>query len=262
VRVGIIGGGNLGSALAEGFLKSGVLRAEEIFVSDPEEEKLRKLARLSLQVTTDNRRLVEECDVVFIAVKPDRVESVLREVEDLSAGKLFVSVAAGVSTKFIEARTRARVIRAMPNICGSVLKMASAFSPGSRATKEDEEIVTRLLGSLGTTARVEERLMSAVTGISGSGPAFFFYLIKAVQEAGMELGLSREVAFKLAAQTARGAGEMALTSEEQIDELIRRVCTPRGTTIEGMKVLEERKVADAIREAIKAAARRAEELSR
>ncbi|MEM3658396.1 MAG: pyrroline-5-carboxylate reductase [Candidatus Hadarchaeum sp.] len=262
MKVGVIGGGNLGSSLIRGFLKSGVLNPDEIIVSDPDERKIKELAKLSITVTSDNRRLVRECEVVFIAVKPDLVETVLKEVEDLSEGKLFISVAAGVSTKFIEERTKARVIRAMPNICGSVLQMASAYSNGSRATARDENIVKQLLGKLGTTFHVEEKLMGAVTGLSGSGPAFFFYLIKAVQDAGIELGLPRDVSFKLAVQTARGASEILLTSEEKIDELISRVCTPRGTTIEGMKILEEKRVADAIREAVKAAAKRAEELSR
>ncbi|MGC8817108.1 MAG: pyrroline-5-carboxylate reductase [Candidatus Hadarchaeum sp.] len=262
MRVGVIGGGNLGSSLIKGFLRSGVLQPDEIVVSEPDEGKARELARLSIGVTSDNRELVRECDVVFIAVKPDLVEPVLKEVEDLSAGKLFVSVAAGVSTAFIEARTRARVIRAMPNLCGAVLQMASAYSKGSRATAEDEKTVAQLLGKLGTTFPVEEDLLGAVTAVSGSGPAFFFYLMKAVQDAGVELGLPKDISFKLAAQTARGASEIVLNSEEKIEELIRRVCTPRGTTIEGMKVLEERKVADAIKEAVKAAARRAEEISR
>ncbi|MBC7219470.1 MAG: pyrroline-5-carboxylate reductase [Hadesarchaea archaeon] len=262
MKVGVIGGGNLGSSLIRGFLKSGALSPNEIIVSDSDEMKINKLAKLSVAATNDNRKLVRESDVVFIAVKPDLVEPVLKEVEDLSEGKLFISVAAGVSTKFIEERTRGRVIRAMPNICGSVLQMASAYSMGSRATAEDERILKELFGKLGTTFHVEERLMGAVTGLSGSGPAFFFYLIKAVQDAGVELGLPKDVSFKLAAQTARGASEILLTSEEKIDELISRVCTPRGTTIEGMKILEEKKVADAIREAVRAAARRAEELSR
>ncbi|MGQ9788184.1 MAG: pyrroline-5-carboxylate reductase [Candidatus Hadarchaeaceae archaeon] len=262
MKVGVIGGGNLGSSLLRGFLKSNALNQNEIIASDSDETKANKLAKLSIAVTNDNRKLVRESDLVFIAVKPDLVESVLKEVADLSEGKLFVSVAAGVSTSYIEERTRARVVRAMPNICGSVLQMASAYSPGSRTTAEDERILKQLFGKLGIVFRVEEKLLGAVTGLSGSGPAFFFYLIKAVQDAGIELGLPRDVSFKLAAQTARGASEILLTSEEKIDELISRVCTPHGTTIEGMKILEEKKVAAAIKEAVKAAARRAEELSR
>ncbi|MFH1821692.1 MAG: pyrroline-5-carboxylate reductase [Methanobacteriota archaeon] len=262
MKIGIIGGGNLGSSLVRGFLRSGLFQAENIIVSDTDRQKIKELAKLYVDITPDNKRLVKGCDVVFIAVKPDLVELVLKEVEDLSEGKLFISMAAGVSLKFIEARTKARVIRVMPNICGSVVEMASSFSSGSRATKKDEKLVETLLGRLGTTFKVDEELMSAVTGLSGSGPAFFYYLIKAVRDAGVGLGLPEEVALKLAAQTAKGASEIALNSGENIDDLIRRVCTPKGTTIEGIKVLEAKKVADAVRSAVKAAAKRAKELSR
>lgn len=262
MKIGIIGCGNLGSSLVEGFLKSKLLHPEEIVVSDKDKKKIRVLANLKVAGTTDNKKLVKLCDLVFIAVKPDVVESVLNEVKNLSDSKLFVSVAAGVSTKFIEARTNARVIRAMPNICGSVAEMASSFSLGSRATKKDEELVERLLGRLGTTFKVDEELMDTVTGLSGSGPAFFYQFMKAMQDAGVELGLPEDVALKLAAQTAKGAAEIVLKSGESIDELTRRICTPKGTTIEGLKVLENMKVADAIKDAVKAAAKRAKELSR
>jgi pyrroline-5-carboxylate reductase len=262
MKIGIIGGGNLGSSLVRGFLKSGALKANEIVVSDSDEEKLRELKKLGVQTTSDNKKSVKDCDTVFIAVKPDIVESVLKEVEEFSKGRLFVSVAAGVPTKFIEARTKARVVRVMPNICGAVAEMASCFSPGRRATSEDERVVERLLGSLGTTFKVDEKLMDAATGLSGSGPAYFYLFIKALQEAGVELGLSSEVALKLAAQTAKGAGEMVLRTGASPDDLVKQVCTPKGTTIEGIKVLENRRVAEAIKEAVKAAAKRAKELSR
>jgi pyrroline-5-carboxylate reductase len=262
MKIGIVGGGNLGSSLVRGFLESNALKAKEITVSDSDEEKLRELKKLGVQTTSDNKKLVKDCDTIFIAVKRDIVESVLKEVEEFSKGRLFVSVAAGISTKFIEARTKARVVRAMPNICGAVAEMASCFSLGGRATSEDEKLVERLLGHGGTTFKVDEKLMDAVTGLSGSGPAYFYLFIKALQEAGVELGLSSEVALKLAAQTAKGAGEMVLRTGESPDNLVKQVCTPKGTTIEGIKVLENRKVAEAIKEAVKAAAKRAKELSR
>jgi pyrroline-5-carboxylate reductase len=187
---------------------------------------------------------------------------VLKEVREFSKSKLFISVAAGVSTKFIEARTEARVVRAMPNICGGVAEMASCFSPGKRATSGDEKLVERLLGSVGKTFRIDEKLMDAVTGLSGGGPAYFYYIIKALQEAGVELGLSGEVALKLAAQTAKGAGEMVLEAGASLDDLMKQVCTPGGTTVEGIKILDKRRVAEAVRKAVKATARRAGELSR
>lgn len=262
MKVGIIGCGNLGGSLVKGFLKAGALKAGEIIASDLSEERLAGLEKLGVETTTDNKKLVEQCDVAFIAVKPDVVESVLKEIEGTSSGKLFVSVAAGVSTEFIEARTKARVIRVMPNICGAVAEMASCFSLGRGATREDEEQIKKLLDGLGVTFKVDEKLMDAVTGLSGSGPAYFYLFIKALHEAGVELGLSSEIALKLAAQTAKGAGKMVLESGESLDDLTRRVCTPKGTTIEGIKVLEEKKVADAIKNAMKAAAKRARELSR
>jgi len=262
MKVGFIGCGNLGSSLIKGLLNAGALRAEELVASDVSDEKLGELGKFGIETTTDSKKLVEHCDVIFIAVKPDIVESVLEETKKLSNGKLFVSVAAGVSTKFIEARTRARVIRVMPNICGLVGEMASCFSLGTRASGEDEELIEKLLADMGMTFKVDEKLMNVVTGLSGSGPAYFYFIVQALQEAGVELGLSSEIALKLAAQTAKGAGEVILREGKTLEELTGMVCTPKGTTIEGLKVLEKRKVADALRDAVKAAARRAKELSR
>lgn len=262
MKVWFIGCGNMGASLVRGFLGSGALKAREIIASDLSEERLRELKKLGIRTTTSNKELVKNYEVVFIAVKPDVVESVLKEVEGVSRGKLIISVAAGVSTKFIEARTRARVVRVMPNICGAVGEMAACFSLGRRATRKDGELVERLLGSVGLTFQVDEKLMNAVTGLSGSGPAYFYLFIRALQEAGVELGLSKEVALKLAAQTAKGAGEMVLKTGEGPDALIRRVCTPKGTTIDGIKVLESQRVADEIKAAVRASAKRANELSR
>lgn len=262
MKVGFIGCGNLGSSLITGLLGAGSLKGEEIIASDADESKLDGLKKLGVEVTTDNKRVAASSDVVFIAVKPDVVGEVLEEIREFSKGKLLISVAAGVSTKFIESKTEARVIRVMPNICGLVGEMASCFSAGTKATAEDRELIKRLLASVGEAIEVEEGAMDAVTGLSGSGPAYFYLIIEAMQRAGVELGLPPDVALRLAAQTAKGAGEMVLRSGKELGELTRMVCSPKGTTIEGLKVLEERKVKEAIKEAVKAAARRARELSR
>lgn len=262
MKIGIIGAGNLGFSLVRGLLTSGALKANELIVSDLDEKKLKELENLRINTTTNNKKLVQSCDAVFIAVKPNIVEPVLKETGRVSKGKLFISAAAGVSTKFIEERTKARVVRVMPNICGKVAKLASCFSLGKSATSEDGELVERLLSSMGVTFKIDEKLMNAVTGVSGSSPAYFYLFIKAMQEAGVELGLSNDVALKLAAQTAQGAGEMVLMAGGTPSDLIKQVCTPKGTTIEGIKVLENKKVSEAIKEAVKAAAKRAEELSR
>ena len=262
MKVGIIGCGNLGSSLIRGFLRAGLLKPEEILGSDISEEKLKQMRKLGIRTVGDNRELVKACDVILIAVKPDAVESVLKKTREVSNGKLFLSVAAGVSTGFIEAHTSARVVRVMPNICGAVGEMASCFSLGGRASREDGKTVGKLLKGLGTTFEIEEDLMDAVTGLSGSGPAYFYHIVKAMQDAGVELGLPPETALKLAAQTAKGAGEMVLLGERGPGELVEQVLTPGGTTAEGLEVLERRKVVEAVREAVKAAARRSKELSR
>ena len=244
-----------------GFLRANSLKAHEIIASDLDEGKLEGVRRLGVEVTSDNKKVAKLSDVIFIAVKPDIVGNILDEIREFSRGKLLISVAAGISTKFIEERTDERVIRVMPNICSLVAEMASCFSPGSRASAKDREFIKGLLGSAGATFEVEEGMMDTITGLSGSGPAYFYLVIKALQEAGVELGLPKDVALKLAAQTAKGAGEMVIRSGKGLEELTRMVCSPKGTTIEGLKVLEVRKVFEAFKDAVKAAAKRAEELS-
>lgn len=239
-----------------------MLRGKEIVASDADENRLKELKELGVEVTDDNRKVARLCDVIFIAVKPDVVGDVLDEIREFSGGKLLVSVAAGVSTKFIEGRTDARVIRVMPNICCLVGEMASCFSLGAKASREDGKFIKKLLGGLGETLEVKEEMMDAITGLSGSGPAYFYLVIKAMREAGVELGLPEDVALRLAAQTAKGAGEMVLRSGKGLDELTRMVCSPKGTTVEGLKVLEGRKVFEAFKNAVKAAAERSKELSR
>lgn len=260
MKIGIIGCGNLGSSLLRGLLKAGVVKPDEITAADIYEKELEPLQELGIETTTDNKEAAG-ADVILVAVKPDLVGKVLDELK-LPDDKLLISLAAGVTIKSLEEHTDARVIRVMPNICGLVAEMASCYSSGTKASKADEELVNKLLGSLGVTFEVEEELMDAVTGLSGSGPAYFYKFIEALKEVGVELGLPEEVALKLAAQTAKGAGEMALSSGKGIDELTDMVCSPKGTTIEGLKVLEKEKVAEALKKAMRAAVKRSKELSR
>ncbi len=261
MKIGLIGCGNLGSSLLRGLLKTGAVNAKELVVADIDEKKLETMRKLGAETTKDAKRAAE-ADVIFIAVKPDLVGKILDEIREVSKGKLIVSVAAGVSTRFIEDRTDARVIRVMPNICALTAEMASCFCLGTKASEDDRELVEELLSSLGVTFKVGEQMMDAVTGLSGSGPAYFYLVIKALREVGIELGLPEDVALKLAAQTAKGAGEMVLRSGRALDELIDMVCSPKGTTIEGIKVLRDRRVPESFKEAVKAAARRSKELSR
>mgnify|MGYP003880796181 CR=1 FL=1 len=261
MKIGIIGAGNMGFALLRGFANAGLLDTHGFMVSDVDEKKLSRAAELGAKTTRSNQELVQWADLVILAVKPAVVEEVLREVGENLQNKLLISVAAGISTALLEKWTSARVIRMMPNLCAEVGELAACYSLGSRTQEADEKVVQELFGKIGKVWRVDESLMSAVTGLSGSGPAFFFHLLEAAAAAGVELGLPPDLAKELAAQTAKGAAAMVLAGLDP-GELVRRVCTPGGTTIEGMKVLEERKAAETLKEAIKAAAKRAEELSR
>lgn len=260
MEISVIGCGNLGGSFIKGLVNSGV-EAAQITASDPDESKLEEIKKIGVKTTSDNEKAARVSDAVFLAVKPGLVDEVLDGM-NLSEEKLLVSLAAGVSTDYIDKYTRARIVRVMPNICGSVSEMASAFTLGPRATSEDRELVENTLSGLGETVEVEEKLMNAVTGLSGSGPAYVFLFIEGLKKAGEEAGLPEEVALKLAAQTVRGSAELALESDKSLQDFVDMVCSPKGTTIEGVKVLERENIQKTLEDTVKAAAERAEELSR
>ncbi|MBS3815837.1 MAG: pyrroline-5-carboxylate reductase [Hadesarchaea archaeon] len=260
MKVGVIGSGHMGSSLIQGLIHSG-LKPEEIIASDPDEEKLEELKELGINVTKDNVEAMKKSSLTFLAVKPDLVTEVLREL-DASEDELIVSIAAGVPIDLLEENTNARVIRVMPNICGKVGEMASCYTRGDSATEEDLGLINGILSDLGLTFEVEEKLMDSITGLSGSGPAFAFLMIQGLKEAGIDLGLPKEMAEKMAAQTVKGSGEIVLDSNQSVEELIDAVCTPKGTTIEGVRVLEDQGVKEAFKKAVKAAVDRAKELSK
>ncbi|KXA89832.1 hypothetical protein AKJ57_04800 [candidate division MSBL1 archaeon SCGC-AAA259A05] len=261
MKVSIIGCGNLGGSFTEGLLKAGVFKPNEIIVSDIDEKKIEDIGELGVQTTTDNREAVEKSDAIFLAVKPDTVVNVLDELK-LSEEKLLISLAAGVSTDFLQEHANARIIRVMPNICAGTAEMASAYTTAENNTEEDEEFVENLLNQMGHTIKVNEDLMDAVTGLSGSGPAYVLLVIDALKEAGEDLGISEDKALELAAQTVKGAGGWILSSGESIEKLIDRVCSPKGTTIEGIKVLETEKLKESLKKAVRSAAERSKELSK
>jgi pyrroline-5-carboxylate reductase len=264
-KVGIIGAGRMGRAFIDGLLNSGAMRKDQIISSDIDRSGLEVLRGKGVEVTTDNRELVSKSSVILLAVKPKDVEKVLEEIKDILGGKLLISIAAGVSTSFIEGRLGegARVVRAMPNLGCIVGEGATAYSLGKNVDEGEEKVVKELLGGVsGFVVRVREDMLDAVTALSGSGPAYFFYMIKALVEAGVEEGISRDIALRLAAQTAKGAGEIILETGKGPDELIEMVRSPKGTTEEGLRVLEARGVFEAFKEAVRAARRRSAELAK
>ena len=205
--------------------------------------------------TTTDSAVAAEAEVVVLAVKPDLVEPILSEF-DLSADQTLISIAAGVPTDLIEPQTDAHVVRIMPNLAAQYGMMAAAVT---ESTVTDE--VRAILSDLGEFVEIQESKMDIATAVNGSGPAFVFYLLGAMAQAGVDGGLSPEDARTLAAQTFKGAAETVLQSDDSIEDLIDAVCSPKGTTIEGMESLWDSDVESEVAAAVAAAERRSKELA-
>ncbi|MFB6086249.1 MAG: pyrroline-5-carboxylate reductase [Halodesulfurarchaeum sp.] len=251
VEVSIIGCGHLGSALIEGLSRTG---SHTITACDVSREALERIED-RVDRTTTELTVAAESSVVILAVTPDVVGTVLEEL-DLSPTQTLLSFAAGVRTDFLESRTDANVVRGMPNLAAETGTMACAITPGAGSDVE------AILADLGEFVEISEDHMDVATAVNGSGPAFVYYLIKGLQEAGIERGLEGADARVLAAQTFKGAAETVLQSDRSIDELIDSVATPGGTTIEGMEVLWDSEVTEALDAAVEAAANRSEALAK
>lgn len=250
-EVSIIGCGNLGSTLVEGLSKNGDHR---VTAYDVDPNALDAVEPYCHRTTTD----IEEAstsDVVLVAVKPDVVGDVLADL-DLSPDQTLVTAAAGVPIAFVDARTDATVVRIMPNLAAKTGDMATAVT-----WTEPVDAVAAMLDDLGEYVEIDEDLMDVATALNGSGPAFVFYFLQAVKRAGIEAGLDGDQSEALAAQTFKGAAETVLQSDESVDDLIDAVCSPNGTTIEGMEVLWDSDVEAVIGDALFAAAERSSELA-
>lgn len=263
-KFGFIGAGRMATALARGFLNAALTSPDRLLASDPSREALRDFAQATTATTTsDNSRVVDECRTVFLAVKPQHLAAVLEPLRaKLSADHLLISIAAGTPLRSLARWTgpAPRLIRVMPNTPCLVGQGASAYCLGSSATDEDGRLVEKLLCSVGQAHRLDERLLDAVTGLSGSGPAFVYTIIEALSDGGVRMGLPRGVATALAAQTVRGAAEMVVSTGEHPAALKDAVASPGGTTIAGLAALEARGVRSGLIEAVTAATRRSIEL--
>jgi pyrroline-5-carboxylate reductase len=211
-----------------------------------------------------NREVVEAADIVFLAVKPQSMPTVFAELAGaLGPQKLAVSIAAGVTVaKLMEGLKTERVVRVMPNTPALVGQGASAYALGPGTTSADGELVKQLMASVGRAFQVDEKLLDAVTGLSGSGPAFVYVMIEALSDAGVKMGLTRDVATALAAQTVRGSAEMVLATGEHPAVLKDKVASPGGTTIAGLAALESHGLRAALIAAVEAATKRSQELGR
>jgi pyrroline-5-carboxylate reductase len=264
VAVGFLGAGKMGAALARGLLQAGLLRRERVLLSDSDPKRREDVAsELGVRVLDDNAAVVRESQVVIVALKPDVVREVLPGLaDDLTAAHLVVSIAAGVTLAELErlAGRGKRLVRVMPNTPSLVGAGAAGYALGPNATQADGKLVEQLLGAVGLCVPVPERLLDAVTGLSGSGPAFVAMVIEALADGGVLCGLPRATALKLAAQTVLGAARLVQETGKSPAELKDMVASPGGTTIEGIKVLEHRGLRSALIEAVEAATRKAKEL--
>ena len=263
-RIGIIGCGNMGEALVKGLLAAGMAAPEELFVSAPHDARRAELTeRYRIHVERDNGAVAQASELVIFAVKPQILDGVLAECAPrLAPSTLAISIAAGVPIEALERRLRppARVIRAMPNVASLVGAGATGLAAGAHATASDLELAEALFGAVGKTAVVEETLLDAVTGLSGSGPAYIFLIIEALSDAGVKVGLSRHIAQSLAAQTVLGSAKLLLETGLHPGQLKDMVTSPGGTAIAGLHTLEAGGLRTTLINAVEAATHRAREL--
>ena len=265
-RIAIIGVGNMGEALVGGIVKTGLLDPARIAAFDAERERLKAISeRWKIAAANDSAEAVRDSDVILLAVKPQTIPAVLDELRSVVAPRqMLLSIAAGVRTSLIEERLNVPcpVVRAMPNTPALVGRGIAAICPGKFAEQEHLTIARTLLGTVGDVVVVAENQMDAVTGLSGSGPAYVYTLIEALSDGGVKMGLPRSIALKLAAQTVLGAAKMVLETGEHPAVLRDRVTSPGGTTITGMQVLESRGFRNAAISAVEAATKRSKELGK
>lgn len=255
----------MAEALIAGLLEAGICRPESIWATDPVPGRRELLKRrFGVQVGDKNRDAVEWAQTVLLAVKPQVLEALLGEIGHLLAGRLVVSIVAGVTTTWIRDRvTRARgVVRAMPNMAVHVRAGMTALTLESHLAEADQAFAQTLFEAVGRVVTVEECLMDAVTGLSGSGPAYVFVAIEAMADGGVKMGLPRRTAELLAAQTVLGAARMVLERQEHPARLKDQVASPGGTTIAGLHELEKGGVRACLMAAVEAAAERSRELGR
>jgi pyrroline-5-carboxylate reductase len=253
----------MATALARGWVTAGLTAADRVLASDPLPAAREAFAAGGLRAGADNRAVVAECDLLVLAVKPQQMKALLEEIRpQLTARHLLVSVAAGVTLRQLAegAGPGRRLVRVMPNTPCLVGASASAYCPGEAATAEDAALVERLLKAVGVAFRLPEHLLDAVTGLSGSGPAFVYLMIEALSDGGVRMGLPRDAATALAAQTVLGAAKMVLETGQHPGALKDAVASPGGTTIAGLHALERDGVRGALMDAVEAATRRATEL--
>jgi len=265
-HVGLVGTGNMGEALIHGLLHGHLCRPDQILCSDTRPERLKAIReKYGVKGTSHNTEVVKQSDLIIIAVKPQIMKNVVEEIAKyLNLSKLIISIAAGVPLEAIEscAKKELKLIRVMPNICVSVREGVSAIAGGRHALKEDLMMAKTIFDSVGKSLFIDEYLLDAVTGLSGSGPAYIFLIIDALADAGVKVGLSRDDALILASQTVLGAAKMLIETGEHPGKLKDMVTSPGGTAIAGLHTLEEGGLRTTLINAVEVATQRSEALGK
>jgi pyrroline-5-carboxylate reductase len=263
-KLGFVGAGQMAAALASGFVKSGEVTAAQLFAFDPSPTAVQHFQGMvpGCTIVSANQELVDQCDIIFIATKPQTIQPVCAELAGrLSDRQLVVSVAAGIEIAALaKGLGTTNIIRVMPNTPCLISKGAIGFSIGETVSQQQRDRVQRLLETVGMCCEVPETLLNVVTGLSGSGPAYVFEMIEALSDGAVRMGLPRQVATKLAAQTLYGAAAMVLETGAHPGALKDQVASPAGTTIAGLYALEKGALRGTLMSAVEAATRRSIEL--
>jgi pyrroline-5-carboxylate reductase len=262
-KIGFLGGGNMGEALIRGIVKTGIVPPEDLFVTDVRLERLEALARTyGLHTLSDNTLLVRRADIVILAVKPQILARVLQEIAPATPGRLLISIAAGVSMTEIRRHLPPgpRLIRCMPNTPALVLEGATAIAPGHDLAPGDLETAQEIFFAVGQVVVLGEEHMDAVTGLSGSGPAYIALIVEALADGGVKVGLDRKTAMTLATQTVLGAARLLLETGTHPGQLKDMVTSPGGTAIAGVHTLEAGGLRRTLIDAVERATLRSREL--
>lgn len=263
MKVGIIGSGNMASALAKGFLASGTVKAKELKISDKSYESLAQWQQYGVLTTNDNLSVCKDSDVIIYAVKPNVLPVVLKETAEIVKNKIVVSIAAGVTLETIGdiLDEGTRIVRAMPNTPAQVNCGMTVLSPGSNITLDELKNVENVFRGAGAVVVLDEKYMNAATALHGSSPAYVYMLIDAMADSGVKYGIPKNISLQLAAKAVEGAAKMVTETSRHPQELKDAVCSPGGTTIAAVMSLEECGFSSAVSKAIDACVVKANEMS-